>query len=70
MAKRARRYRNLRDFLDRSGVPQDRFAKKVNTSQAHISRIAAGLAIPRPQLAAAIAKHAHIPLDSFIRAQI
>ncbi len=75
MAKTHRRrsqpkYRNLRDYIARSGDRQDHIAVKVGTSQAHISRIASGAAIPRPVLAAKIAKYARIPLDSFIRAHV
>jgi transcriptional regulator with XRE-family HTH domain len=68
--RRSRKYRSLKDYIERSGDSQDRIAAEVGTSQAHISRIAAGLAIPRPMLAAKLAKYAHIPLDSFIRAHV
>lgn len=71
-ARRQRRrfYPDLATYIDESGDTQQRIAKACGTTQAHISRIAAGDAIPRPELAERIVAYAHIPLDSFVRASL
>jgi len=60
-------YPDLATYLLESGDTQARLAVAVGANQAHISRIAAGDAVPRPALAIRIAKYARIPLDSFTR---
>lgn len=63
----AKRYTDLAHYLEATGTRQEDFAAKVGTTQAHISRIANGEAVPRPELAERIAEEANIPLDSFTR---
>lgn len=63
----ARRYPDLATFLEKTGTRQEDFAAAVQSTQAHISRIASGEVVPRPELAERIANRAHIPLDSFTR---
>ena len=58
-------YPTLADYLAVSGDTQVRVAKAVGTSQAYISRIAAGEFCPRPGLARRLASYCRIPLDSF-----
>jgi transcriptional regulator with XRE-family HTH domain len=62
-----RTYPDLATYLAESGDTQAKVAAAVGARQAHISRIAAGELVPRPALAARIAKYARIPLDSFMR---
>jgi transcriptional regulator with XRE-family HTH domain len=62
-----RTYPDLATYLEDSGDTQAQVARAVGAQQAHISRIAAGELVPRPALAARIAKYARIPLDSFTR---
>lgn len=71
-ARRRRRYRypDLATYLDRTGDTQVQIAKAVGTSQAHISRIAAGRTMPQPELAESLAAYAGIPLDSFIKTRL
>jgi transcriptional regulator with XRE-family HTH domain len=67
---RARRYASLAAYLAASGVSQERLAAWVGTSQAHISRIAAGRVVPAPALALKLATIARVPLASFTRAYL
>ena len=60
-------YPDLATFLAETGTTQLYLARRVGTTQAHISRIAAGEVVPRTMLAARLADFAHIPLDSFTR---
>lgn len=62
-----RHYADLASYIAESGDTQANVAARVGTTQAQISRIVAGLLMPRPQLALQIAEYAHIPLDSFTR---
>lgn len=59
------RYPDLATYLERSGDTQAAIAKAMRVSQAQISRILAGKAMPRPSLALRLAAYASIPLDSF-----
>jgi len=67
--RRARRrtYRDLRAYLAGSGDTQAEMARRIGISQAHISRILNGDAVPRPALATRIARYARIPIESFAR---
>jgi transcriptional regulator with XRE-family HTH domain len=56
----------LAEYLAASGVSQAALAALVGVSQAHISRIAAGEAVPGPALAVRLAAAAGIPVDSFV----
>lgn len=60
-------YPTLAAYLAGSGDTQARIAQRVGASQAYVSRIVSGQAIPRPLLAARLAEYANIPLDSFQR---
>lgn len=60
-------YPNLATYLAESGDTQQHIAAAVGSTQAHVSRIAAGEIVPRPVLAARLAEYAHVPLDSFTR---
>lgn len=60
-------YDDLAAYLKHSGVTQTVLADAVHVTQAHISRIASGAIVPRPRLAARIARLTGIPLDSFMR---
>jgi transcriptional regulator with XRE-family HTH domain len=62
---RRTRYQNLADYFARSGDTQVNLARRFDTSQAHVSRITSGLAVPRPDLALRIAQHCDIPIGSF-----
>ena len=68
--KRARRFSSLAAYLEASDVSQQALAARVGTSQAHISRIAAGLVVPAPALAVRLATVARVPLASFTRAYL
>lgn len=59
------RYQNLADYFARSGDTQVNLAHRFDTSQAHVSRITSGLAVPRPDLALRIAQYCDIPVGSF-----
>lgn len=59
------RYRTLADYFARSGDTQVNLAHRFDTSQAHVSRITSGLAVPRPDLAIRIAQYCDIPVGSF-----
>lgn len=63
-------YSSLAAYIKATGESQANIARRVGTSQAHISRIAAGDAVPRSLLAARIAAYCHVPLDSFTRANL
>ena len=63
-------YADLATYIAETGDPQVNIAARVQTSQANISRIAAGDLVPRPRLALRIAKYARIPLDSFVRVHL
>jgi transcriptional regulator with XRE-family HTH domain len=63
-------YRHLADYLARSGDTQQELARRVGTTQAYISKLARGGAVPRPMLATRIAEYCHIPLDSFVRVRL
>lgn len=60
-------YADLASYIAGSHDTQANIARRVGSSQAHISRIASGLTMPRPLLAARLAEYARIPLDSFTR---
>lgn len=64
------RFTSLAEYLARSGATQADLARLCGTSQANISRIARGHAVPRPKLAARLARTARVPLDSFAKAAI
>ena len=68
-AKRApgRRYPDLATYITETGDTQEQIADAVGATQAHVSRIVSGDAVPRPRLAARLAEYAHVPLDSFTR---
>jgi transcriptional regulator with XRE-family HTH domain len=60
-------YPDLATYIAETGATQTYIARRVGTTQAHISRIANGDAVPRTLLAARLAAFARIPLDSFTR---
>ena len=70
MATRRARYVDLAHYLATSGRTQADLADAVGTTQGHVSRIARGHLVPRPELAQAIARRARIPLDSFVRVHL
>jgi transcriptional regulator with XRE-family HTH domain len=59
------RYQTIADYFARSGDTQVNLARRFATSQAHISRITSGRAVPRPDLALRLAQHCDIPVGSF-----
>jgi transcriptional regulator with XRE-family HTH domain len=59
-------YPDLATYFAKSGDSQANTARVLRVPQAHLSRIAAGLIVPRPELAQRLASYARIPLDSFI----
>lgn len=63
-------YPNLASYIQQTGERQTRIAARCGTTQAHISRIAAGDVVPRSLLAARIASYCRIPLDSFTRVHL
>ena len=69
MRKDARRslipYRNLQDYLKRSGVSQAKLADELKLKQSQISRYASGETLPRPPLQQRIAEYCGLPLESF-----
>ena len=66
----AARYSDLASYLALSGDTQVQLARRVKSTQSHISRLAKGAIVPRPLLAERLARHAQIPLDSFVRANL
>lgn len=66
-APRRCRYRSLAEYLARSGETQAQLAARLGISQAHISRIRAGVANPRPKLAWRIADACDVPIESFTK---
>jgi transcriptional regulator with XRE-family HTH domain len=60
-------YPDLATYIEKTGDTQIEIARRVGTTQAYISRIASGRAVPRSLLAMRLATYAHIPLDSFTR---
>lgn len=67
---RLERFPDLATYLKETGDTQDHLAREVGTTQAYISRIASGDAVPRPRLAARLALYARVPLDSFTRVHL
>lgn len=65
--RRRPRYPDLATYLARSGESQTDLARAVGASQAQISRLAAGLALPRADLADRLVRYCRIPLESFNR---
>ena len=65
--RRSQRFSDLATYIAETGETQAAIAARVGTSQAHLSRIAHGEAIPRSLLAVRIALYCQIPLDSFTR---
>lgn len=59
------RYSNLADYFKRSGDTQENAAFTIGCRQAYLSRVAAGLLMPRPAIALRISRYANIPLESF-----
>lgn len=72
MAKRSARgpFTDLAAYFDATGETHARVARAVKSTQATISRIAAGDQIPRPPLAHRLAAYCHVPLDSFTRSYL
>lgn len=64
------RFPDLATYIAETGDTQEHIAARVGTTQAHISRIAHGDAVPRSLLAARLATYCRIPLDSFTRVQL
>lgn len=60
-------YKDLADYIARTGDTQAHIAARCGTSQAVISRILTHGSVPRALLAMRLAEYAHIPLDSFTR---
>ena len=60
-------YPDLKTFFAESGQSQQHVATVLGLSQAALSRFAAGIKMPRPELAYRIASYCRIPLDSFTR---
>jgi len=69
-SRRVPQYPNLATYIAETGERQIDIAAAVGTSQAHLSRIVHADVVPRSQLAARLARYAHIPLDSFTRAYL
>lgn len=65
--KTIRTYSTLAEYIAESGETQASIARRVGSTQAYISRIARGDAVPRAFLAARLADYARIPMDSFQR---
>lgn len=63
-------YASLADYLARSGDTQQGLADALGITQAQVSRLVHGMAVPRPVLARRIARYCNIPLDSFTRARL
>ncbi len=51
-----------------TGDTQEHVARALKISQAHVSRILAGKACPRPALALRLARYAQIPVESLLEA--
>lgn len=68
-ARRPRRirtkYPNLRAYLNVTGDTQANIARACGITQAQVSRILAGKAVPRTALAIRLARYAQIPVESF-----
>jgi transcriptional regulator with XRE-family HTH domain len=58
-------YPDLATYIQQTGDTQDHIAAEIGVSQAHLSRIVAGMVVPRPVIALALATYAKIPLESF-----
>ena len=67
--RRTRRghFADLASYIRKSRDTQTHIAQQVGVSQSLISRIAAGLTVPRADLAERLVEYARIPLDSFTR---
>jgi transcriptional regulator with XRE-family HTH domain len=68
--RRRRHYPDLATYIEKTGDTQLAIAIAVGTTQAYISRIAAGQSVPQPELAKKLAAYARIPLDSFIKVRL
>ena len=64
------RYRDLADYIERSGDTQTNIAARVGTSQATVSKVAKGMIVPRALLQLRFAEYCRIPLDSFTRTHL
>jgi transcriptional regulator with XRE-family HTH domain len=60
-------YPDLATFFAESGQSQQHVASVLGISQVALSRFAAGVRVPRPEIAYRIASYCRIPLDSFTR---
>lgn len=56
----------LREYLDANGITQAQFARRVGTTQAHVSRVLSGGRVPSLEMAIRIAREAGIPVESLI----
>jgi transcriptional regulator with XRE-family HTH domain len=68
--RRKRRFPDLATYINVTGDTQEQIAARCGTTQANVSRIVNGELVPRPLLAARIAQHANIPLESFTRVRL
>jgi len=60
-------YPDIATYIEKTGDTQANIARQLTIEQAHLSRIVAGLIVPRPELAFRLASYCKIPLDSFTR---
>jgi transcriptional regulator with XRE-family HTH domain len=65
-----RSYPDLATYIRLTGDSQEHIAARVGTTQANISKIARGDAVPRSLLALALARYCRIPVDSFHRVAV
>jgi transcriptional regulator with XRE-family HTH domain len=61
---------DLATFIAKTGITQMEIAAAVGVSQGALSRYVSGAQVPRPTIAARIAKFANVPLDSFVRTRL
>lgn len=59
------RYPDLATYIAKTGDTQDHIAAAIGSTQAYVSRVAAGVMVPRPDMALKLATYADIPLESF-----
>jgi transcriptional regulator with XRE-family HTH domain len=58
-------YPNIATYIEKTGDSQASIARVLKIEQAHLSRIVAGLIVPRPELAFRLAAYCKVPLESF-----
>lgn len=64
--KRKTAYMTLKDYIDREGINQSEFAKKLKITQGHLSLVISGQRTPSLPLALKLSRIANVPMESLL----